>query len=55
MLYEVRDYILEGTLEKGDCVFAPSLWWMQTQTLGDETTMISFEYQPSSKLVDLLF
>ena len=52
---EVKDYILETTLEKGDCIFVPSLYWTQYQTQGTESTVLAFEYQPSSKYVDLLF
>ena len=55
LLKEAEDYVLEATLEKGDCIFAPSLYWMQFETEGDMSMMLSFEYQPSSKYVDLLF
>ena len=55
LLDEVRDYVLEATLNKGDCVFVPSLYWFQYETQGDESTLLAFEYQPSSKFVDLLF
>ena len=27
LMAEVKDYILETTLEKGDCIFVPSLYW----------------------------
>lgn len=55
LLEEVKDYILEATLEKGDCIFVPSLYWVQYQTQGEQSTILAFEYQPSSKFVDLLF
>lgn len=29
LLAEVQDYILEATLEKGDCVYVPALYWVQ--------------------------
>ena len=27
LLQEIEEYILEATLEKGDCVFIPSMYW----------------------------
>lgn len=27
LLGEVKEYVLEATLNKGDCVYLPSLWW----------------------------
>jgi len=27
LLDEVQDYILEATIEQGDCIFVPSLHW----------------------------
>ena len=55
LLDEVREYILEAELQKGDCIFVPSLYWYQYETQGKESTILAFEYQPSSKYVDLLF
>ena len=55
LLEEAEDYVLEATLEKGDCIFVPSLYWMQFETQVKLSMMLSFEYQPSSKYVDLLF
>ena len=55
LLDEVREYILEAELSKGDCIFVPSLYWYQYETQAKESTILAFEYQPSSKYVDLLF
>ena len=55
LLKEVEDYILEATMEKGDCIFLPALYWTQYQTQGELSTILTFEYQPSSKYVDILF
>ena len=55
LLEEVKEYILEAQLEKGDCVYVPALWWFQFQTQSEESTILSFEYQSSSKFVDILF
>lgn len=55
LLHEVQEYILEQELEKGDCIFVPSMYFMQFQTQGKESTILGFEYQPSSKLVDMLY
>ena len=55
LLAEVSEYILEAKLEKGDCIYVPALFWAQFQTQGDESTILTFEYQTSSKFVDLLF
>ena len=55
LLAEVKDYILEATLEKGDCIYVPSLYWMQFETQGLETSMLSFEFASNSKLVDLFY
>ena len=32
LLDEVREYILEAELSKGDCIFVPSLYWYQFET-----------------------
>ena len=32
LLDEVREYILEAELQKGDCIFVPSLYWYQYET-----------------------
>ena len=55
LLEEVKEYILEARLEKGDCVFIPSMYWSQYETQGDQSIILAFEYQPSSKFTDLLF
>ena len=55
LLAEVQEYILESTLAKGDCIFVPSMYFMQFQTEAAESTILGFEYQPSSKFVDLLY
>ena len=35
LLDEVKEYILETQMEKGDCVFIPSMYWSQYQTQGE--------------------
>lgn len=55
LLAEVEEYILEATLEKGDCVFIPSLYWFQWETQGHRSIIMSWDYSASSVLVDLFF
>lgn len=33
LLEEVKKYILEATLNKGDCIYVPSMWWTQFKTV----------------------
>ena len=51
----IKDHILSVTLTKGDCIYLPSLYWVQSRTLTDEAMLITFTYEPASKLVNLLF
>jgi len=55
LLGEVQEYILFGRVEKGDCLYLPDYWWVQNETQSEESTWITFGYETSSKLTDLLF
>ena len=44
LLKEVEEYILEATLEKGDCVYVPALYWVQFETQGKESSLLGFEF-----------
>lgn len=55
LMESIKDHILSATLNKGDCIYLPSLYWVHTRTLTDEAMLITFTYEPASKLVNLLF
>lgn len=50
----VLKHILDVTLEQGDCLYVPELYYYQSRTVHDETTMILLHYESSSKLTNLL-
>ena len=52
---EIKDKILFTTLEKGDCVYIPSLYWVHSRTQTAESMLINFTYEPVSKLANLFF
>ena len=52
---EVERYILKARLEKGDCVYIPGRYWFQNKTISKTSFLLQFEYEPSSKLADLIF
>lgn len=55
LLKEVEDYILTATMNKGDCLYIPYLWWVQTRVVSSEVTSITFTFQPSNRLSALMF
>ena len=55
LMDEIKDQILFTKLEKGDCVYIPSLYWVHSRTLTDESMLINFTYEPVSKLANLFF
>ena len=55
LMAEIKDHIQTTTIKKGDCLYIPSLYWSQSQTLEGESMLITFTYEPASKLSNLLF
>lgn len=47
--------LLTVQVHKGGCVFVPAYYWMQSQTISTESTLLTFEYESHSELVTLLF
>ena len=46
--------ILDVTLNVGDCLYIPELYYYQSRTLDDESMFMLLRYQSSSKLTNLL-
>lgn len=55
MLATANEYILNTTLEKGDCLYVPALFWMQSESLSEHTMIHTQRFGAISRLVDLLF
>ena len=55
LMDQTKDHIQHVEIEKGDCLYVPSLYWMQSKTISSEAMMMTFVYETSSKLSDLLF
>ena len=55
LMDEIKDHILGATLNKGDCIYIPSLYWEQSRTLSDRSMLITFTYETASKLTNILF
>lgn len=55
--YPLFDYakVLTVEVEKGQCLFVPAFYFMQSQTVTDKSTIVTFEYESHSELVALLF
>lgn len=47
--------VLRATLNKGQCIYVPAYFWVQTSTVADRTIMLTFEYEAHSELTSLLF
>jgi hypothetical protein len=50
----VQDYILDVTVEKGDCLYIPALYYFQSETSAKESTIVTLHYEPASKYIKLL-
>ena len=50
-----QGHIVKTTLEAGDCLYIPSFYWSQSRTHAEESTIIGFTYQASSKLSEIFF
>ena len=52
---EIQDHILQATLMKGDCLFIPSLHYVQQRTLSRDAMLITFTYESASKFATEIF
>ena len=55
-LTKIADEHIQFTiLQKGDCAYIPSLYWMQSKITSDHAMFLNFYYEESSKYASLLF
>ncbi len=47
--------IIGATLEPGQCLFVPAYYWVQSQSVTSDVTLLSFEFEPHSELSTILF
>ena len=55
LMAEIEDHILTSTLEKGDCIYVPSLHWIESRTLTEEAMLVTFTFKPASDFITQLF
>jgi hypothetical protein len=53
--------VLSATLKQGECIFVPAFYWVQSESRNgaseykEMTTIVNFEYETHSELLNLLF
>ena len=55
LLEEANEYILTGEINKGDCLYVPALFWMQTENISTMSSHLTFYYEEASKFSNLIF
>ena len=55
LLAMVSEYVLTTELVTGDCLYVPSLYWLQSESMTQQTMIHTSKYGAISRLVDLLF
>jgi len=55
LLALVSDYILNAKLEKGDCVYVPALYWIQSESQEEKTMLHTQRFGATSRMADLMF
>ena len=49
------EHVQTVQVDEGDCVFVPSLYWMQYNVESDNSMHLTFYYEESSKFGNLLY
>ena len=52
---EMTKNILDVSLEPGDCLYLPELYYYQSRTLTEESTILTLNFSSASVLTNLLF
>ena len=46
---------IDVELKAGDCLYVPAFFYLQSQTMAEETVMITLQYAPHSQILDMIF
>ena len=55
LLAQIEKHILATKLKKGDCLYVPAFYWVQTRSHSEQSMFLTFGYESHSRLTDLLF
>ena len=55
LMAQIKRNILSTTLKTGDCMYIPSLHYVQSRTHSADTMLLTFTYESASKYVNEFF